>query len=91
MKLHDTFVATALQHWNIASQLYIFNYAGHKPHEAIYNIAKKFSYAIRFLDFGIQILKTGKISDFTLCDEIRTKINDNMYIFLLCFLLKFLV
>ena len=91
LKLYNSFTTVAIQHWNIASQLLIFNFSGAKAPEAHYNIVKKFSYAIRYLDFGRQLLKNGKIDDFSLVDEIRTKINDNTYFFfLVVFLSKFI-
>ena len=50
-----------------------------RPEVNTLSVLKKFSYAIRFLDEALQLVKTEKISEFSLCDEIRTKINNAQY------------
>ena len=71
--IYSSFSDVAKQHWTLASQQYL---ADSLSDSIQYGTSKKFGYAIKFLDFGFQFATTGKISDFSLYDEIRTKIHN---------------
>ena len=70
--IYSTFINVAEQHWAQASQYYL---ADSLSDSIEYNTCKKFGYSIKFLDFAFQFATTGKISDFSLYDKIRTKIH----------------
>ena len=85
--LYNTFTSSAFDHWTLASQLSMCNYGGQKL-SSHHNLIKKYLYAIQFLDFGRQFLQTGAITDFSLIDDIRTKIHNKTYQIARVFLLK---
>lgn len=72
IEIFDSFTAVALQHWTVASRQYISN----KLDVDSVGTLKKFAYAIRYLDEAVQLIQNTKITDFSLYDEIRTKINN---------------
>ena len=76
-QLFSSFKYVAIQHWMNASRQYMCN----KLNVDSVGTWKKYSYAIRFLDEALQLVKTEKISDFSLNDEIRTKINNFEFVF----------
>ena len=85
-RLYLSFTAVALRHWDIASKQYVSNSIGNKQ---LYPTCKKFAYAIRFLDFGLQLVKKGEINDFELYDKIRTEIDNKTFVFVVVFLILF--
>jgi hypothetical protein len=74
----NSFSSAALAHWTKASQEYLTETLRSHAKEPVYSISKKFSHAIQFLDFGLQIVKTGKITDFSLFQDIRTRIDKKL-------------
>ena len=70
--MFDSFTDVALFHWTTASRQYVSS----QLNVDSVGTFRKFGYAIRFLDEALQLITTEKISDFSLYDKIRTKINN---------------
>jgi hypothetical protein len=72
--VYFSFFSVAIQHWTIASQGYLYDRIVDNREISVAN-SKKFLYSIQYLDFADQLATKGEISDFTISDDIRTKIH----------------
>jgi uncharacterized membrane protein YpjA len=76
--LYSSFFSVAIQHWAMACQGYLYDrIVANRPLTIAYS--KKFMYAIIFLDLADQLAINGEICDFTVSDDIRTKIHNEEY------------